>query len=141
MTTPGPKITPTDWTPRLASLVHAIRHDWDEVGVASVLRKVADRPLAEVALAAVACALERTDQHTPACIALDGHHWRLLDKAVSTATESGIVTYCAHGEPGTRCPECHPRTHHGTLPTPEQRAQMRAAVEDGKAAIKALETR
>ena len=62
-------------------------------------------------------------------------------KATATATESGIVTYCAHGEPGTRCPECHPRTHRGVLPTPEQRAQMRAAVEDGKAAIKALETR
>ena len=130
----GPQTTSSDWVYRLASLVHAIRHDWDEPGVASALRKVADRPLATVARAAIACAIERTDQRTPAVIALDGDHWPKAT-ATRTYTEPGIVTYCEHGEPGMRCLECYPRrTPTGTGPTPEQRAQMRAGIEAGRQA-------
>lgn len=140
MTTPiGPQRTPAEWTARLASLVHTIRPDWQEPGIRAALAKVADRPLLDVAVAAVA-ACRRLDQRTPAVIACDGAHWPKAD-AQRTYTESVIVTYCEHGEPGTRCLLCHPRTHHGTGPTDEQRATMRAAIEAGKAALKAQETR
>ena len=124
----GPQVTPTEWVPRLASLVHTIRADWDESGIASTLRKVSDRPLALVALAAITCATERADQRTPACIALDGHHWH----ATTATTAPAVVTrYCeTHGRPFLHeCRYCRdgqtvePR---GGPPPPDVRAQMRA---------------
>lgn len=72
----GPPTTASVWLDRLAMLVSEIRPDWQTGGVRSALLKVADRPLREVALAALA-ATSRTDQHSPAVIALDGPHWRL----------------------------------------------------------------
>ena len=55
MTQPiGPQVTNGEWVHRLASLVHELRPDWDEPGIRSVLAKVADRPLIDVAAAAVA---------------------------------------------------------------------------------------
>ena len=132
MTQPiGPQVASGEWVARLASLVHTIRPDWQEPGIRSALAKVADRPLLDVALAALA-ACRRIDQRTPAVIACDGDHWPKGQQAQRTYTEPGIVTYCPHGEPGMRCLECHPRTHQGTLPTPEQRATMREAIADAK---------
>ena len=135
MTQPiGPTTTSSDWTRRLASLVATIRPDWDEHGVASVLRKVADRPLAQVARAAVACAIERTDQRTPACIALDGHHWADSPAKAPTRIDASPLL-CEHGNRPARCEQCagEPRS---TGPTPEQRAQIRAGIEAGKTATK-----
>ena len=71
----GPDTTTTHWIKRLATLIHEIRPDWAEPGIASALAKVADRPLAEVAVAAIKAATTRTDQHTPAIIAMGGSHW------------------------------------------------------------------
>lgn len=134
MTAPiGPQVASGEWVARLASLVHTIRPDWQEPGIRSALTKVADRPLLDVALAALA-ACRRIDQRTPAVIACDGDHWPKA-QAQRTYTESGIVTYCAHGEPGTRCLECFPRIHTGVGPTPEQRAAIRAALANPTAPI------
>ena len=121
----GPQHTPTEWTPRLASLVATIRTDWDETEIRAALHKLADRPLIDVAATALA-ACRRLDERKPTIIG---------------RPEAGIVTYCAHGEPGARCLECHPHTHQGVGPTPEQRAVMRAAIEAAKQATKEREHR
>ena len=71
----GPDTTTTHWIKRLATLIHEIRPDWAEPGIASALAKVADRPLAEVAVAAIKAATTRTDQRTPAIIGMGGSHW------------------------------------------------------------------
>ena len=70
----------------LAHLVHAIRHDtitarnlrareWDPPGILRALEAVANRPLADVAVAAIRAASDRLDQDTPAIIAASGSHW------------------------------------------------------------------
>ena len=71
----GPNTVTTHWVKRLASLIHEIRPEWAEPGIASALTKVADRPLADVAIAAIQAATTRTDQRTPAIIAMGGSHW------------------------------------------------------------------
>ena len=71
----GPNTVTTHWVKRLASLIHEIRPEWAEPGIASALTKVADRPLADVAIAAIQAAATRTDQRTPAIIAMGGSHW------------------------------------------------------------------
>ena len=71
----GPDTTTTHWIKRLATLIHEIRPDWAEPGIASAIAKVADRPLAEVAVAAIKAATTRTDQRTPAIIGMGGSHW------------------------------------------------------------------
>ena len=130
----GPQHLPTEWTARLASLVHELRPDWDEPGIRSVLAKVADRPLIDVAAAAVA-ACRRIDQRTPSVIAASGSHWPDASNSQRTYTEPGIVTYCEHGRPsGLRCDDCTPVVER-TPPTPEQRAAMRAAIAEAKTTI------
>lgn len=62
----------------IAFLVHELRNEWDEHGITTVLRKCSEKPLPDVIAAALDCATRRHDQRTPACIALDGEHWRAL---------------------------------------------------------------
>ena len=71
----GPETTSMQWVKQLAVLIHEIRPEWAEPGIASALTKVADRPLADVAIAAIQAAATRTDQRTPAIIAMGGSHW------------------------------------------------------------------
>ena len=125
MTQPiGPQQTDSTWLTRLASLVAAIRPDWSEPGIRSILAKVADRPLIDVATAAIA-ACRRIDQTTPAVIALDGPHWPTPQQA-RTYAEPGIVTWCEHGRPGAlHCPDCQPTTERVGMPA-DLRAQLRA---------------
>lgn len=72
----------------LAFLIHELRNEWDEHGTLVTLRKVTDRPLADVTLAALYCATRRTEQRTPACIALDGEHWRAGERLAGQTAES-----------------------------------------------------
>lgn len=140
MTTPGPQHLPTEWVPRLASLVAAIRADWDEQGIRATLAKVADRPLAAVTLAAITAAITRTDQHTPVIIAMPGAHWTIRDGQISTEpTQSLILTRCEHGQiSGDWCADCaRAEVHTRVMPTPEQRAQMRADIRAGREALAA----
>ena len=131
----GPQTVPHEWVARLASLVHAIRHDWDEAGIRAALQKVIDRPLVDVTAAALA-ACRRSDQRTPAIIALDGAHWT-APGAPPRTTGGVIVTYCEHGEPGSGCLDCHPRTHSGVTMSDTQRATIRAQIAEGRAHLEA----
>lgn len=118
----------------LAFLVHEIRDEWDERGIVVALRKVSDRPLPDVVAAALHCAVKRTDQRAPACIALDGEHWRALDRLTGDAatTPTSVqpparLTCPMHAEPEP-CRACPPPV------TPEV-AQLRLA--EARAAIRA----
>jgi hypothetical protein len=82
----------------LAFLIHEIRGDWDEHGVNTVLRKCSDKPLPDVVAAALDCATRRHDQRTPACIALEGEHWRALVNMAGAGTSMATPQppYFAH---------------------------------------------
>ncbi len=131
--TPGPPTVTSEAADRLAVTIHELRPDWDRPGIRSALRKVADRPLGVVIIAATTAAMTRTDQRSPAVIAMTGAHWPTLNGA-QPAREPGLVTYCEHGRPGAlHCPDCRPPARR-VGPTPEQRAQIRAGLREGHAA-------
>lgn len=117
----------------LAFLVHEIRDEWDERGVLAALRKVSDRPLADVTAAALHCAIKRTDQRTPLCIAFDGEHWRALERITGTTQPPGgaqppdRLACPIHGDPEP-CRTCPPKA------TPETAARRLA---EARAAIRA----
>lgn len=113
----GPQNVPTAWTNRLANLVHELRPDWDETGIASILRRVSDRPLGTVVLAAVVAADQPTNR-TPAVIAADGPHWRV--GAVKQPDQPPSAKRCCHDVVG-HCNACN-----GSLPTPERIREIRA---------------
>lgn len=99
----------------LAAVVHAIRDEWDAHGVQVTLRRCADKPFAELAAAAIYAAVKRTEQRTPACIALDGEHWRALERMTTTAATTQTPTTqppnrlaCPIHDKPTPCPECPP---------------------------------
>ena len=91
----------------LAFVVHAIRPDWDEPGILAAIRKAPAKPLATVAAAAIACASLRTDQRTPACIALDGDHWQA--KGVAAPVPPYHEPRCTQHRQPLSCPDCRPR--------------------------------
>lgn len=137
MTTPGPSTTSTTWAHRLASLIHEIRPDWDEAGIRAVLAQCGGRHLALVAFEAVAAAITRPDQRSPAIIAMDGRHRHLLDPpGTPVATVHPLV--CEHDQRPSRCPECTGRG----VPCPEDlRARMRSDVISAKALQRAQAVR
>ena len=107
----GPDTVSTRWIKRLATLIHEIRPDWAEPGIASALAKVADRPLAEVAVAAIKAATTRTDQHTPAIISMGGSHW-VQDASSSSSYRPAVANSptCANcGYPA----HLHPQLNNG----------------------------
>ena len=107
----GPDTTTTHWVKRLATLIHEIRPDWAEPGIASALAKVADRPLAEVAVAAIKAATTRTDQRTPAIIGMGGSHW-VQDASSSSSYRPAVANSptCANcGYPA----HLHPQLNNG----------------------------
>lgn len=133
----GPRTVETAWASRLANLVHAIRHDWDEPGIRSAILKVADRPLLEVAVAALA-ATGRVDQRTPAVIAFDGEHWRALDRLTGDTQPEARrpqppdrLACPVHGDPEP-CRTCPPPVTPDVAKRrlAEARAAIRAARED-----------
>ena len=107
----GPDTVSTHWIKRLATLIHEIRPDWAEPGIASAIAKVADRPLAEVAVAAIKAATTRTDQHTPAIISMGGSHW-VQDASSSSSYRPAVANSptCANcGYPA----HLHPQLNNG----------------------------
>ena len=103
----GPDTTTTHWIKRLATLIHEIRPDWAEPGIASALAKVADRPLAEVAVAAIKAATTRTDQRTPAIIGMGGSHWGQDASYRPTAANTPSCDNCGYPE------HLHPQLNNG----------------------------
>ena len=98
----------------LAAIIHEIRAEWDERGTLAALRRCSERPLAQVAAAAIHCATYRHDQRTPSVIAMDGEHWSALDRMT--------------GREGTgRAPEIRCDTHREPLPCLTCDRQRRAA--------------
>ncbi len=92
----------------LAFYIAQIRPDWDEHGVLVILRKCASAPLAQLGVAAIHAAKFRTDQRTPAVIALDGEHWQALDRghgqAASNSSPAPEGPQCsACGKPERQC--------------------------------------
>ena len=81
----------------LAKIVAAIRPDWDYPGIYSVLNK-SSAPLADLAIAALLAARDRTDGTTPLVITMDGNHWRASGKIGNTHAESSL--------PDTDRPRC-----------------------------------
>ena len=81
----------------IAHLVARIRPEWHQPGVMAVLRDCPDDKLADTAIAAIICARDRTDQRTPAVIALDGTHWA----AASVQPETPRL------DPRQRCGICY----------------------------------
>lgn len=106
----------------LAFLLHEIRDEWDEHGILSALRKLSDKPLAEVSAAAIFCAHHRTDQRTPACIALSGEHWQALDRMANKAPAEPTYT-----PPAATEQTC--RTHGDRMPCRGCAADMKAAAD------------
>lgn len=114
----GPQNVPTEWTSRIANLIHTLRPDWDQRGIETQLRKVCDRPLGTVALAAISAALERIDQRTPTVIAADGPHWRI--GTAKPTEQPPSAQRCPHNVVGY-CDACN-----GPLPSLERIREIRA---------------
>ena len=95
----------------LAYLVHHIRTDWDQPGIAAQLAKLHDRPLAAVALAAITAAATRPDQRTPAVIAANGSHWAAMPQHTPTPTPPAHAS-----EPGEPIPPERAATYLAAMP-------------------------
>ena len=108
MTTPGPQIIPTEWTPRVVAIACTLRSDWDENGVRRILATLAEHPLADV-IAAVTAAASNPGARTPAAItwaqhwpgsgpttdSTDPHHWAgRCDTHGGTLTDDGRCRDC-----------------------------------------------
>lgn len=94
----------------IAYLVNQIRPGWHTNGIMAALRNT-DAPLADTALAALWAAKTRTDQHTPAVIALEGDHWHLGTQPTQTAAPGSKDT-----PQGPTCYNCgKPRHIHDAI--------------------------
>lgn len=111
----------------LAFLVAQVRPGWDEPGVLAVLRRCSEKPLAQVAAAAIYCAHHRTDQRKPTVIALDGEHWAAIDRmAGKTGTDRAPEPRCPrHGQ---HEPCFHCRREASDDAPPERAAEHIAAI-------------
>ena len=59
----------------IAHLVNHVRPDWHQQGIMAALRECPTGSIPDLTIAAMSAARDRTDQRTPAVIALDGPHW------------------------------------------------------------------
>lgn len=99
----------------LAHIVACIRPDWDRHGIAAALAKHPCQELDVLAMQALVIAVTRSDQRTPAVLALDGDHTNRARAALSRPQ-------VAPSAPGTfklgpECDVCGVRqgTHAGVL--------------------------
>ena len=85
----------------IAHLVNRIQPRWHTPGILAALRDCPTDRLADTALAAITCARDRTDQTSPAVIALDGAHWRIGARVSDDPDAKPALT------PSTRCGTCY----------------------------------
>lgn len=93
----------------LAALLAELRPEWKARSILSMLwQNRSDHPFAELAVAAVRCAVVRSNE-TPAMIFLDGPHWRapVAAKPGAPVSASGqdMSPEC-ETHPGTKAWEC-----------------------------------
>jgi len=127
---------------RIAKAINGLRPDWPWNALVTFIEThLSDRAYrdAAVALAYVACEAET---RTPKRVLESGPWWK-VGPAANSSTEPGIVTYCEHGEPGSRCDACYPNTARGLggsgiRPTHEQRAAMHAAITEAKTSAEGI---
>lgn len=81
----GPVATEGDRR-HIAEIVARIRPDWDRHGIAAALAKHPQQSLDVLATQALVAAVTRTDQRTPAVLALDGDHTNRARFAFGDAT-------------------------------------------------------
>ena len=89
----------------IAFLASAIRPDWRTTGIMAALRRRPDADIADLAIAAIWAAANRTEQHTPAVIALDGEHWHITGgnpqpPAPQRLTDQETCGYCYRDQTG-----------------------------------------
>lgn len=125
---------------RLAKAANGLRPDWPWNSLVTFIEThLTDRAYRDVATAiAYVCADPET--RTPKRVLEPGPWWNVGLAGQDRPTEPGIVTYCEHGQPGTTCPTCHPRTGTGATRTPEQRAAIQQAIADAKMHLATLAT-
>ena len=122
---------------RLAGMANRLRPDWPWKSLVTFIEvNLTDRAYRDtaVALAYVAC---DPQTHTPKRVLEAGPWWQVGAAAADRPRPSGIVTYCEHGEPGSGCLDCHPRTHSGVTMSDTQRATIRAQIAEGRAHLEA----
>lgn len=127
---------------QIAHAIAMIRPRWLASSLATMLGNLPahlrQRPARDVHLALLWLAYD-PHQDTPRLLREDGPWWNLAaltEPGTQRGTSTNIVTYCEHGEPGSRCDACYPNTRglggSGIRPTPEQRAAMRAAITESR---------
>ena len=116
---------------RLAKSANGLRPDWPWNSLATFLEThLVDRAYRDVAVALAYVAAD-PETRTPKRVLEAGPWWQVGAAAERKPTESGIATYCEHGRrSGLHCDGCTPVTR--TLPTAEQRAAIRAAIDASK---------
>lgn len=125
---------------RWASVMHAARPDWRHDSLRTfATNHLAAKPYRDALVAGVWVASDG-QARTPNLLTQDGPWWSACQPTPGAHTEPGIVTYCEHGQPGTTCPTCYPRTGTGAIRTPEQRAAIQQAIADTKTHLATLAT-
>lgn len=129
----------------LAYLANRLRPDWDRPGVEKILARVADRDLGKVAVAALVVAVQRTDQRTPACIAMEGHHWHVLVSGPLAPPRLMPADTCpVHLDPVDRCRGCAADRLAGmatpALAEPASQAVRSQRLTEARTAIRAART-
>ena len=116
----------------IAFLVEAIRSEgpgeqWSTPGILAALDKLRDRPLADVAVAAIR-ATARTDQRTPAVIAMAGEHWLHVKQSGPPSVRSAdICRCCTYDRAGhDAINRLHPESAHDWLTQAEYDARTRS---------------
>ena len=123
---------------RWASAMRALRPDWRADSLRTFASThLADRPYRDALVAGVWVASDATAK-TPYLLTTDGPWWAACQPPpAAVPSQPLIVTYCAHGEPGTRCGECFPRRHVGQPMSEATRQAIREAVAEGRAELQA----
>ena len=126
---------------RWASAMRALRPDWRHDSLRTFAgNHLADKPYRDALIAGVWIATD-PDARTPHLLTTDGPWWTAAQPTPAPATRPQVLlTYCEHNHPGRSCPECFPPVPvERAIPTAEQKAAIRAAVEAGRAELARIE--
>lgn len=121
---------------QIASAVSMIRPRWLQSSLVTLLGKLPDhlkaRPARDVHLALLWLAYD-PQQETPRLLREDGPWWNLA-ALTGPGTQQTVATVtpltCEHGNRPSRCDQCSQRR--GVPPSPEQKAAIRAAIDEAK---------